>query len=61
MTQERLNYLRDELRKERISTGELIEIEEEFRKIPDKELPEPRANAMASDMLNELESRIGDK
>lgn len=61
MTQERINYLRGELENESISYSELIEIEEAFRKIPDKDLPEPRENAMASDMLNELESRIGDK
>lgn len=58
MTQERINYLKGELENESISYSELIEIEEAFRQIPDKDLPEPRENAMASDMLNELENNI---
>lgn len=58
MTQERINQLREELENESISYSELIEIEEAFRQIPDKDLPEPRENAMAVDMLNELEQRL---
>ena len=58
MNLERINQLRKELENESISYSELIEIEEAFRQIPDKDLPEPRENAMAVDMLNELEQRL---
>ena len=54
----RLHYLRGELEAEEISLEELSEIESAFAAIPDDGLPEPRENAMASDMLNELENRI---
>lgn len=57
MTRTRIAELRAELEAERISYGELAEIESAFEEIPDAELPEPRENAMASDMLDELESR----
>ena len=63
MPQERIDYLRRELEAERLSYEECAEIEQAFNKIPDEELPEPRENAMGSDMLDELEQRItqGDK
>ena len=54
----RIKYLREELEAERISQSELIEIEEAFDKIPDDELRDLRANALASDMLDELESQV---
>lgn len=57
MTPERINELRTELEAERISYGELHEIESAFAEIPDSELPEDRENAMAGDMLDELEAR----
>ena len=57
MTKERFDYLRDESNEERLSMGELIEIESEFDKIPDNELPDLRENAVASDMLDTIEAR----
>jgi len=58
MNLSRIQYLRGELEAEEISLEELLEIESAFAAIPDDELPEPRENAMARDMLNELEDRI---
>jgi hypothetical protein len=58
MTKERLQYLRQELEAERIDLVELAEIDEEFSKIPDSELRDLRENAMASDMLDEIEARL---
>ena len=55
MTQQRLNYLKKELEAENISLSELIEIQEEFALIPDSWLSDERENALASDMLNEIE------
>ena len=55
MTKQRIKELRAELEAERINSGELAEIEGAFSEIPDSELPEPRENAMAGDMLDELE------
>lgn len=55
----RIKYLRIELESECIDLMELSEIELAFMLIPEEELPEPIENAMASDQLNELESRIG--
>lgn len=54
----RIKYLRRELEEECIDLVELAEIEEEFNKIPDEELRDLRENALASDMLDELESRV---
>lgn len=51
-------YLRDALGDENIDLMELSEIEEAFRLIPDSELPEARENALAGDMLDELDSRV---
>jgi len=58
MTKERVAELRHELEMERISMGELIEIQGEFETIDPDTLPEPAENAMAGDMLNEIESRL---
>jgi hypothetical protein len=58
MDQDRINYLRGEVEGERISLGELIEIQGEFDKIDPATLPEPAENAMASDMLDEIEARL---
>ena len=59
MTPQRIKELRTELEAERISYDEVAEIEDAFAEIPDSELPEPRENAMAGDMLDELEVRAG--
>ncbi len=55
----RIKYLRDALENECIDLMELSEIEEAFKLIPDSELRDLRENAMASDMLDELETRLG--
>lgn len=54
----RIKYLRGELESEQISYSELSEIETAFAEIPDGELRDVRENAMAGDMLDELESRV---
>lgn len=54
----RILYLRGELEAEEISYGELCEIEDAFKKIPDSELRDDRESAMAADMLEELEARV---
>lgn len=53
----RIKYLRAELEAERISYGELAEIEGEFAKIDPATLRDHPENATASDMLDELEAR----
>ena len=50
----RIAYLRNELDAERISMGELQEIEAAFAELDPATLPEPAENAMAGDMLDEL-------
>lgn len=59
MTQDRLDYLRVESEAERLSWGEIAEIQGEFEKIDPATLPEPAENAGAGDMLDEIEARIG--
>lgn len=54
----RINYLRNELNNECIDTAEISEIVAAFEEIPVAELRDLPENAMASDMLDELESRI---
>lgn len=54
MTTARINELRTVLEAERISYGELAEIEAAFAEIPDSSLSEARENATAADMLDEL-------
>lgn len=54
----RIKVLRECLDDEYISTEELSEIEEEFNQIPDCELRDERENALASDMLDEIEARL---
>lgn len=54
----RIKYLREELEAERIDLEELSEIEEAFSKLPDKQLRDLRENAMAADMLDELEEDL---
>lgn len=54
----RIKYLRAELDNECIDLVELSEIEEAFNLIPDDELRDLRENAVASDMLDELEDRL---
>lgn len=55
MTDERLQYLKEESKQERLSYGELIEIEEAFAKLDPKTLRDLPENAMADDMLDEIE------
>lgn len=55
MTPERLKELQVECENERLSTLEIIEIEEAFNEIPDEFLSDLRENAVASDMLHEIE------
>lgn len=54
----RIIYLKGELENECIATNEISEIEEAFAKVPDDYLSDERENAMASDMLDVLESRV---
>lgn len=54
----RIKYLRGELENECIATNELCEIEEAFAKLDPATLPDVPENAMASDMLNELENVV---
>lgn len=58
MNLSRINYLRKELEAECIDSVELAEIEEAFAEIPDKDLSDLRENAMACNMLDELEARV---
>lgn len=51
----RSKYLRGELEAESISLSELAEIEEAFAAIPDENLRDLRENAMAEDMLDEID------
>jgi hypothetical protein len=48
--------LREALDSESISLGELILIESVFDTIPDEKLRDHRENAMAGDMLDEIEA-----
>ena len=54
----RIKLLRKCLDNEDISTAELSEIEEAFNEIPDDELRDERENALACDMLDEIEARL---
>lgn len=56
ITRDRLAYLRGELEAECIDLVELAEIESAFDQLPDAVLRDRRENAMASDMLDELEA-----
>ena len=58
MSINRIKQLREALEGECLDTQEAIEIEEAFSKIPDSELRDLRENAMAADMLDELEERV---
>lgn len=58
MSINRIKYLRGELDDECIGLGELCEIEDAFALIPDEDLPEDRENALAGDMLDELEQLV---
>lgn len=60
MNRLRIAQLRRELDAERISYGELAEIDEAFEQIDPETLPEPAENAMAGDKLDELEARAED-
>jgi hypothetical protein len=51
----RIKELQIESEHERLSMGELVEIQDAFELIPDEQLSDERENATASDMLDELE------
>lgn len=55
----RIATLRQCLDEGSIDLVELAEIEAAFAEIPDHELRDERENALASDMLDELETRVG--
>lgn len=55
----RIKTLREELKNETITIDELVEIEEAFNRIDPKVLRDLPENAMASDMLDELEAQVG--
>ena len=55
MTRERFDHLLVESQNERLSYGELLEINEEFDKIPADNLDDDPDNALADDMLREIE------
>jgi len=55
----RIKYLREALEvEENIDLTELSEIEEAFKEFPDDQLRDLRENAMAGDMLDELETLV---
>lgn len=56
----RIKYLREQLESESIDLMELAEIESAFAEIPDNKLRDLRENAMATDMLDELESNVSE-
>jgi hypothetical protein len=56
MTKERLNYLRQESKAERLDLVEISEIENAFGKLPDTKLRDLRENASVADMLDEIEA-----
>ncbi|MGO2778231.1 hypothetical protein [Glutamicibacter arilaitensis] len=58
MTHDRIEYLRTENDAERLSYGELIEIQSAFEQIHPSKLSDDPANAVASDMLNEIEANL---
>lgn len=60
MNKERIDYLRNELENERISYGELHEIQVAFDELIKKgvKLRDHPDHAMASDMLDELEDHL---
>ena len=53
----RLVYLRTQVDAERMSWGEVAELQSAFERIDPDTLPEPAENAGFSDMLDELEAR----
>ena len=55
MNYERLQELKIESEEERLSYGEIAEIEAAFAEVPDHQLRDLRENASASDMLEEIE------
>lgn len=57
LTADQIAYYRTELENERISYGDLIDIDAVFDLIDPADLPEPAENAMASDKLDEIQER----
>lgn len=56
----RIKYLREELAREEIDLLELSEIEVAFKELDPSTLRDLPENAMAGDMLDELEDRVGE-
>ena len=53
-----VDAMRTEVDAERVSWGEVADIQGEFEKIDPATLPEPAENAGLSDMLDEIEARL---
>jgi hypothetical protein len=58
MSINRIKYLQDAGNNESLDLEELSEIEAAFDKIPQDELRDVKENALAMDMLDELEARV---
>lgn len=54
-----IKKLRKKLDNESLSYDDIVDIESAFAEIPDEQLRDLRENAMASDMLDELEVQNG--
>lgn len=58
LSREQIAYYRAENDAERLSWGEIGEIQSAFEEIDPATLPEPAENALISDMLDEIEARL---
>lgn len=58
MNKTTIKKLRKKIDNENISYGELADIESAFAEIPDEQLRDERENAIASDMLDEIEREL---
>jgi len=58
MKRDRYIYLLNESNNERLSLGEIQEIDDEFRRIPVEKLSDHPDNALADDMLREIEAHL---
>lgn len=61
MNKTTIKKLRKKLEVETISLKEIMQIEDEFNKIPDEQLRDERDNALVGDMLDELERELASK
>lgn len=60
MTKQRIKQLRQAVNSETMSLDELIEIQETFKLVPDEKLSDIRENALAADMLDEIERHLSE-